>query len=214
MFHVEHNIDFISNCGLYIHVPFCKSKCAYCDFYRIIDLGLLDKYVESLIGELGSYKDKICKIDTIYFGGGTPSILGYKRLDMILKYIIQNYDLSELRELTVECNPENVDDEYPPTFIWATECDECVPIKHSYLLIDALKAHNIKYEFNLFKNGIHGGSLCNHGVYNADFDFAFNCLASSLLVNLEILYSATGIFFSRGKSKTIQIIMKKSRAKG
>lgn len=108
---MEHNIDFISNCGLYIHVPFCKSKCAYCDFYRIIDLGLLDKYVESLICELGSYKDKLSKIDTIYFGGGTPSVLGHKRLDMILKYIIQNYDLSELRELTVECNPENVDDD-------------------------------------------------------------------------------------------------------
>lgn len=73
-----------------------------------------------------------------------------------------------INKLTV---PENVDANYPPTYIWTTKVDECVPIIHSIQLAESLEKNGVKHQFDLFENGIHGGSLCNRGVYNKDFDF-------------------------------------------
>lgn len=67
-------------------------------------------------------------------------------------------------------SPENVTNDYPPTYIWSTKADQCVPFEHSVQLANALKKHNIKYQFDLFEKGIHGGALCNHAVYNYDFN--------------------------------------------
>lgn len=102
-------------------------------------------------------------------------ILGYPVASTILETtsrtkanITNECDLNLVQKLS---SPENICDNYVPTYIWATKADQCVPYEHSVQLANALKKHNIKYQFDLFEKGIHGGSLCNHAVYNGDFNF-------------------------------------------
>jgi len=97
--------------GLYIHVPFCKSKCSYCDFYRIVDLSLIPDYLDALLLEMNMMKNYIHTLKTIYFGGGTPSILGSKNLELLINAIHKNFDTSNVEEFTVECNPEDITEE-------------------------------------------------------------------------------------------------------
>lgn len=98
--------------GLYVHIPFCKSKCSYCDFYSVeLNQDLIENYVNSLIlhiEEYGSISTNYT-IDTIYIGGGTPSAIGYKNLILILKAIKKNFDVLKKSEITVEINPESCD---------------------------------------------------------------------------------------------------------
>lgn len=96
--------------GLYIHIPFCKSKCAYCDFFRIVDLSKMEQYVGAAKEEMNVWKYSIDNLSTVYLGGGTPSLLGNRLLDDLLRAINENFDLSAVEEFTVECNPEDVDE--------------------------------------------------------------------------------------------------------
>ena len=96
--------------GIYIHVPFCEKKCDYCDFYSLAKMGDgdFDDYVESLIKEIDLYKDVLSDRDvsTVFFGGGTPSLLGTDRLVKIMEKL-RPY-LGEAKEVTMEGNPESV----------------------------------------------------------------------------------------------------------
>lgn len=96
--------------GIYIHVPFCEKKCDYCDFYSLAKKGDgdFDDYVESLIKEIDLYEDILSarKVSTVFFGGGTPSLLGTDRLVMIMEKL-RPY-LGEAKEITMEGNPESV----------------------------------------------------------------------------------------------------------
>lgn len=89
--------------GLYIHIPFCKSKCFYCDFYSIEENDFLDLFIENLSKEIRFYKNT--EIDTIYFGGGTPSILSYRHLDKIISDINKYLRPKKGIEFTLEANP-------------------------------------------------------------------------------------------------------------
>jgi len=97
--------------GIYIHIPFCKKKCNYCNFTSFDNLNLIDEYVENVIKEIKMYKNDLIKykknIKTIYIGGGTPSILS---IESITK-IIENIDRDKIEEFTIEVNPESVTDE-------------------------------------------------------------------------------------------------------
>ena len=113
MFHVEHLklknvLKSVENIGLYIHIPFCKSKCGYCDFFRVTDLNLIDKYVDSLINELTILSVENKKFRTIYIGGGTPSVLPIDVFQKLLKTINKLFLVEMTKEFTVECNPEDV----------------------------------------------------------------------------------------------------------
>lgn len=93
--------------GLYIHIPFCKSKCPYCDFYSLLlSKDLEDKYVNALIRNFSYCKGE--HIDTIYFGGGTPSILSCRSYEKIFNAIKENF-IIENAEVTLEANPCTVD---------------------------------------------------------------------------------------------------------
>ncbi len=97
------------NHGIYIHVPFCRSKCGYCSFYSIADLHLIDNYIERLISDIKktfSGSEKI-QADTIYFGGGTPSLLAPLLLDRLIKCLHDNADINKNAEITIEMNPED-----------------------------------------------------------------------------------------------------------
>jgi oxygen-independent coproporphyrinogen-3 oxidase len=99
---------------LYIHVPFCSAKCAYCSFYSIpsADVILQKKYLEKL-GLGMRERTKLCgKLKSIYIGGGTPSFLPPEFLQKIFEFLKENFSFSKLScEITVECNPETVDPE-------------------------------------------------------------------------------------------------------
>lgn len=93
--------------SVYIHVPFCSSKCNYCSFVSYDTLTLKNIYIDRLISEITSlYKNEV--LDTIYFGGGTPSLLSVNDFLQILKHL--NFD--EKTEITTEINPENADRKY------------------------------------------------------------------------------------------------------
>lgn len=94
--------------SLYIHIPFCKSKCPYCDFYsKTAEEFEYDKYTNILIDKIQYWSNKTAKkISTIYFGGGTPSVLGADRLCRVLLEIQKNFCVLENAEITVEINPE------------------------------------------------------------------------------------------------------------
>lgn len=99
--------------GIYIHVPFCKSKCAYCNFFSLVSEKKINDYVNSLKREIVSRKDYLGgeKVKTIYFGGGTPSLLPTKYIDEILKDLNNNFDLVSNPEITLEANPDTIDKE-------------------------------------------------------------------------------------------------------
>ena len=99
--------------GLYIHIPFCKSKCIYCDFYSLPNAGEeMDRYVSALCRQLAEVapRTRAHEVDTVYFGGGTPSCLGVKRLKRILKAVDKHYRIAKRVEITLEANPDSAGD--------------------------------------------------------------------------------------------------------
>ncbi|SDS21165.1 radical SAM family heme chaperone HemW [Gramella sp. MAR_2010_147] len=98
--------------GIYIHIPFCKQACHYCDFHFSTSTKKKSQLVEMLCKELEFRKGEIAPpIQTIYFGGGTPSLLNSEELDLIFKTISQNFEVSENAEITLEANPDDLTEE-------------------------------------------------------------------------------------------------------
>ena len=94
--------------GVYLHIPFCRSRCSYCDFaVSIYQSDLADKYVDALCEEVQSSKFKVQSpaIDTIYFGGGTPSLLTPKQVEKILRVVFDVFSVQASAEITMEMNP-------------------------------------------------------------------------------------------------------------
>lgn len=102
----------MKNIGLYIHVPFCKSKCPYCDFYSMrMCGGQADDYTACVLESLEYWADKLGrKADTLYFGGGTPSLLGGSNIALITRRAKALFGVDG--EITVECNPSATEDDF------------------------------------------------------------------------------------------------------
>ena len=98
--------------GIYIHIPFCRSKCDYCDFYSLAGRqDRMDDYQKALLAHIAETSPlaKGIPVDTIYFGGGTPSFYGEKRLRELLGAIQKQFDVDKNAEITTEANPDSVD---------------------------------------------------------------------------------------------------------
>lgn len=100
--------------GLYVHVPFCTQRCSYCDFYTQTDSRLRTDYLRALRRELAERAAELDHepLDTIYFGGGTPSQLPIDALRAIFRTIRAHYDVSSCREITLEANPDDLSPDY------------------------------------------------------------------------------------------------------
>ncbi len=102
--------------GLYLHIPFCKSKCFYCDFYSVSQTSLKEEWLEALLLELSVEPAFLGTerpvLRTIYFGGGTPSQLSSVEFDQIFAAIEANFDLSQCEEITLEANPDDLTPAY------------------------------------------------------------------------------------------------------
>lgn len=99
--------------GLYIHIPFCKAKCAYCDFYSLAHSEeKMDAYMAALLRHLEEVAPRAAgmQVDTVYFGGGTPSYLGAARLCRILQTVLRRYGVTRDAEITLEANPDSAGD--------------------------------------------------------------------------------------------------------
>lgn len=96
----------MTQAGLYIHIPFCSSRCSYCDFATgIYQTELAERYVRALVAEIENSTNDGARVDTIYFGGGTPSLLDPAQLKRILRASRDCFDLDQAAEITLEINP-------------------------------------------------------------------------------------------------------------
>ena len=98
--------------GLYIHIPFCISKCLYCDFYSLTSISAIPDFLDALFKEMEMYHNRFNPFDTVYIGGGTPSLLSPQQLESILKRVRKNFDLISDPEITIETNPADLDQSF------------------------------------------------------------------------------------------------------
>ena len=98
---------------LYLHIPFCHQACHYCDFHFSTQLKHKDELVAALLLELQIRRNYLgdAAVDSIYFGGGSPSILPAKDIAQILQYILNNFEVNNAAEITLEANPDDLTNE-------------------------------------------------------------------------------------------------------
>lgn len=104
-------MSVMNKLALYVHIPFCKQKCKYCDFTSFENMeDKIDMYVDALVKEIISYKEKTKNyiVTSVYFGGGTPSFIDEKYIERVFYEISSNYNLLDDIEVTIECNPGTV----------------------------------------------------------------------------------------------------------
>ena len=99
---------------LYIHIPFCRRICSYCDFYRVGAMSLLPNLVPQLIAEMEQRAEYIAdkRLTSIYFGGGTPSLLPPEEIERVISRARELFDCSAVEEITIEANPDDLTEEY------------------------------------------------------------------------------------------------------
>jgi putative oxygen-independent coproporphyrinogen III oxidase len=94
--------------GLYVHLPFCKSKCPYCDFYSITDASLVESYLAALDAEARLYREQFPAFDSLFLGGGTPSWLEARQLGALVASLRRHFALAPDSEITLEGNPDDI----------------------------------------------------------------------------------------------------------
>jgi len=97
---------------IYIHIPFCHRKCTYCAFYSKTGKIDTEAYIDALCKEIHSRREPTHRVRTLYFGGGTPSLLEERQLGRIMGCLEQHFDMSHLEEVTLEANPEDINPAY------------------------------------------------------------------------------------------------------
>lgn len=102
----------MSNPGLYIHIPFCRAKCPYCDFYSVSDTSLREEFLTAIEAEAALYSDSFCQFDSLYVGGGTPTVLSPQQISTLLKGIRQIFRFNQHAEITIEANPADITEQY------------------------------------------------------------------------------------------------------
>ena len=98
------------NRGLYIHFPFCEKKCNYCDFYSVANHSQKNAYIDALVREAEKLRDKRIKVDTVFFGGGTPSLFSPSELERIMTALHSSFIIEKGAEITLEANPMTLKD--------------------------------------------------------------------------------------------------------
>jgi len=109
---MDHYLSMISDqsgkTGIYIHIPFCAKKCLYCDFYSTTRLELLPQFIEALCAEIRLIKNPLLPVDTIYIGGGTPSLLDPDQMQVLISVLKEQFQPLPDMELTMEVNPGTI----------------------------------------------------------------------------------------------------------
>ena len=106
--------------GLYIHIPFCKQRCGYCSFCSsVVKDGEISRYINALKSKISFYSKKYAdkEFETLYIGGGTPSLLNKENSDVLFSSLFESFNLKNLIEFTTEANPESLSEEYLESFV-------------------------------------------------------------------------------------------------
>jgi putative oxygen-independent coproporphyrinogen III oxidase len=101
-------MDHPTSPGLYVHIPFCKTKCPYCDFYSVTDDALIASYLTALDAEARLYRNRFPAFDSLYLGGGTPSLLTSAQLAALINNLRRTFSFTPNTEITIEANPDDV----------------------------------------------------------------------------------------------------------
>src|SRR6185436_10018942 len=110
------NLRTVTNAGVYIHIPFCRARCSYCDFATgMYAPESAARYVDALTKEISTWSalSEPAEVDTIYFGGGTPSLLTAGQIEVVLKSVHARFSIDAGVEVTIEINPASVSDSNP-----------------------------------------------------------------------------------------------------
>ena len=102
------SLDHLTSSGLYVHIPFCQTKCPYCDFYSVTDETLISAYLTALEAEARLYRDRFPAFDSLFLGGGTPSLLAGPQLAELMKNLRRHFNFSPDSEITLEANPDDL----------------------------------------------------------------------------------------------------------
>ncbi len=169
--------------GLYIHIPFCSYKCHYCDFYSGNQIYLIEDYVSAVVLEIELRRDYIENqiINTIYFGGGTPSLLTKQQLYRILKSIFYGYNVDTNCEITIECNPENISSNYLND-LYELKFNR-ISLGIQFLKDDVLKKFNRHHSIDLIFNALN--IINNSRITNLSIDLIYNVpgVSGDFLIN-------------------------------
>jgi oxygen-independent coproporphyrinogen III oxidase len=162
--------------GIYIHVPFCRKKCHYCDFYKIKMTGLLPAYIEALKHELVLRRDYIKgeKIESIYFGGGTPSLLSAGQIRSITDAAGALHEIAHDCEITLEANPDDINREYLAALSGET------PVNRMSLGIQSFFDDDLK-----FLNRRHDASKAFSSIEEC-LEYGFNNLSIDLIYGIPV----------------------------
>ena len=158
--------------GIYIHIPFCLKKCYYCDFVSFMNKeDMIERYIYALCTEILQNADILCerKVDTIYIGGGTPSYIDAKYIKQILDTIYMVIDRKDLKEVTIECNPNSITKEKMDIY---KECGiNRVSIGVQSTKNDVLKTIGRVHSFEDFQNAL--DIVNNAGIDNISVDLIY-----------------------------------------
>lgn len=110
----ENSAKSAQKAGIYIHIPFCKQACVYCNFHFSTSLKLKDEVLQAILKELEKRRDYLegAEIETVYFGGGTPSLLSADEINRVFDTILKYYPVNKLKECTLEANPDDLEQRY------------------------------------------------------------------------------------------------------
>lgn len=157
---------------IYIHVPFCASRCIYCDFYSTtLSSAVREEYVEAACRELNNRTSHISttNIHSIYFGGGTPSLLSVKEIQTLLECIRQNYNVLPQAEVTMECNPDDIT---PPFVRYIKDLGvNRVSLGVQSFDNDILQLLNRRHNAQEAENAVR--TLCQNGINNISIDLIY-----------------------------------------
>ena len=176
--------------SIYIHIPFCKKRCTYCDFHFSTSLKNKQELLKSMLLEIKLRKSylKNKQIKTIYFGGGTPSLLSKNEIDLFLNSIYKNFNLSSNIEITVEANPDDL------TNSKIKDIKDC-GVNRLSIGIQSFKDSDLKFMRRMHNSK--QGLLCienakKHGFKNISIDLIFGLPKQTTLLwkkNLETVFS-------------------------
>jgi len=168
--------------GIYIHIPFCKQKCHYCNFYSVASNKNKEAFFEALFKEIKLQKNYLESeiIETIYLGGGTPSVLSSYEINLLFEQLQLHFTISDKAEITFEANPDDLSKSYLHSL-------KRTPIKRFSVGVQSFIAEDLKY-----LNRVHSADKAYHSIKDAQ-DAGFENMSIDLIYGIPTLTKANWI---------------------